>query len=304
MYNEKYEFYNPLKIGDVVIVDWLSFNLKYHNYYVSIVKSIKQTKINHICRLDKFNFDFELLNKTCGDLSFSAVYYESGIYNTLSTHELMRNGYQLNATIYTIDEFKQLMQNKDYIDKNLLCISDYNNLLKMHKTLIEALELQNENNINQFYTLRIDSMFADMETFVYFYKEKPSIATIRRQIGANCSFKVAEEIYKTEPIDYEYDDLHITLQPIDISCFEKKNIDNKYDIYANNAYEPDETIEFIKEFKQKYPKELEDLHSKLDTLLSIDELIFDWFTDIEFNNETIEDFTKFIKNNFKFKKEK
>lgn len=167
----------------------------------------------------------------------------------------------------------------------------------------EKIELQNKNNISQFYVLRIDSMFPDMETFIFFYKEKPSISTIRRQIGASCSFKTAEEIYKIEPIDYEYDDLCITLQPIDISCFEK-DIDNKYDIYANNAYELDETMGFIKEFKQKYPKELEDLHSKLDTLLSIDELIFDWFTDIEFEDDTLEDFTKFIKDNIKFKKEK
>lgn len=301
MCNKKYEFYNPLKVGDVVIVDYLSRNPYYHRYYIDTVKSIKQINENdYICRLHTFNYDFELLNqKDIETSTFSAVQDESGVY-TILNGKLAINGFSFTSVVYSIDEFKQLLQKRNNTDKDMMRISDYNHLIKMYQILIEAIELQNKNSIKQFYTLRIDDAYGVTESFVYFYKEKPSIATIRRQIGASCNFKTAEEIYKTEPIDYEYDDLCITLQPIDISCFEK-DIDNKYDIYANNTYESDETIEFIKEFKQKYNKKLEELYNKLNTLLSIDELIFDWFTDIDFNNDTLEDFIKFIKDSFKFK---
>lgn len=153
---------------------------------------------------------------------------------------------------------------------------------------------------NFFYILRIDYIYDNTETAIYFYKEKPSIATIRYQINSGCSFKTAEEIYKYEPVDYEYDDMRITLQLIDINCFEKE-ITNIYDKYVSIDYESNEIIEFIKKFKQNYNNKLVILYNKLDTLLSIDELIFDWCVNIDMENKTIKDFTNYIKKNFKFK---
>lgn len=295
--------YNPLSVGDVVLVEFTSYNPYYHNLYIDIVKNIDIDSNGYeVCRLQKFNYDIKLLdrNNNLGRMGNQVAYN----YYSISTDEDDEKSYYNITRVYDIEGAKkQLLILKKFVGtKSIFNINAYQKYTKFSEKLIEMLELQNKNNINQFYMLRIDSLFADMETFVFFYKEKPSIATIRRQISACCSFKVAEEIYKTEPINYEYDDLHITLQSIDINCFEK-DIDDKYDIYTNNTYESDETIKFIKEFKQKYNKELEKLHNKLDTLLSIDELIFDWFTDIEFEDETIEDFIKFIKDNFKFKDE-
>lgn len=146
---EMYKFYNPLKIDDVVIVDYKSSNPKYHKYYVDIVKNIKQNNINHICRLNTFNFDFELINKIDSNLEFSAIQYNSGIYTTTTSKKLMNNGHQFDAIVYSIDEFKQLLQYRDNIDKNFLYISDYEDLIKMYKVLVEAIELQNKNNIKR-----------------------------------------------------------------------------------------------------------------------------------------------------------
>lgn len=285
--NINLNFYNPLKVGDIVIVYFYNYKLQYKRHYIDTIKKISLT--DKTCRINTFNIDFGLTNYHANPINiqpdWSAVAY--------TTNE--------DIFLFTLEQYLKLQ--KDYLNfhinynKNnstaLVNKSDMNCIL----VLLEAMELQNKKNINNFYVLRIDSMFTDMETFIYFYKEKPSIATIRRQIDASCSFKIAEEIYKTEPIDYEYDDLLITLQHIDIGCFEK-DVDNEYDMYINNEHESDKTIEFIKEFKQKYPKELEDLHNKLDTLLSIDELIFDWFIDIYFEDDTLEDFKNYLKNNY------
>lgn len=155
---------------------------------------------------------------------------------------------------------------------------------------------------NTFYMLKITDNIYDNITDFYFYKRKPSIATIKTKVA--CNFMTAEKIYKLEPLDYEYNELSITLQQIDEKWFEE-NITNKYEIYEDDNFEVSDVLDFIDNFKKEYHKELNELYNKLDTLLSIDELIYDWYADVDFQldnyNETIEDFTKFIKNNFKFK---
>lgn len=53
--------YNPLSVGDIVLVEFISHNPYYHNLYIDIVKSIDIDSDGYeVCRLQSFNYDIKL----------------------------------------------------------------------------------------------------------------------------------------------------------------------------------------------------------------------------------------------------
>lgn len=129
---ENSDFYSDIKVGDIVIVYYRDCKLDHDRYYVSTVKNIREIdKYDHILRLDNFNIDFKVCFKSSDSVTIlceSARYMEDNCV----------------AEVYTLKEFKRLtyyMRENTFI--NPIDFKSYlDNLDKMYKALVEALELQ------------------------------------------------------------------------------------------------------------------------------------------------------------------
>lgn len=150
------------------------------------------------------------------------------------------------------------------------------------------------------YMLKMNELLYDRANkppVVILFSEKPSISILREHIGINCTFREAADIYNSEPEDYNVQgELAVTLKKIQV--FEKADstvmVESKYE----NAFtSSQEFLEFLKEFKEAHKDALKKyIRSIRDKNLSLDEIIFDWYLQMNIEGEdnfTIDSFLRY-----------